>query len=355
MESRKQDLGVDLTNEQLVEALRTMIRTRALDAKMILLQRQGRIGFYLECRGQEATHLGAAMALEPEDWYWAHYRDQGVPIHKGISILEMVHQILGNSEDNTKGRQMPVHYSFRKQNFVSISSPLAVQIIQAAGCAYAQKVKGDKGITIVSFGDGSSSEGDFHSGMNFAAVQKAPCIFLLENNQFAISTPTSKQSASETFADKAIAYGMPGVRVDGNDLLAMYQAVKEAADRARAGEGPTLIEAVSFRMGAHSTSDDPSRYVDDELYKEWAKKDPVDRLVKYLKKQGVIDDDQIREMEEQAKEEVNEALKEAESVAPMPDPETLWEDLYEELPEMHQVQRERMRQDIAENGIPEGH
>lgn len=355
LESRKKDLGLDLSGEDLRKLYTTMVRTRKMDEKLVLLQRQGRIGFYLACTGQEATHVGAAFALEQDDWFFAHYRDQGIPLLKGIAMERLVHQCFGNAVDNTKGRQMPVHYSFREINFFSVSSPLGVQIIQAAGAAYAMKVRGRPDVVMTNFGDGSSSEGDFHSGMNFAAVQKAPCIFLLENNQWAISVPTSKQSASESFAIKAKAYGMPGVQVDGNDVLAMYQAVKEAADRARRGEGPTLIEAVSFRMAAHSTSDDPSRYVPEAEFAEWKAKDPIARFEKYLLRQEVIDEDFIETTAREAEAEVTAAIKAAEKPTWHPEPDTLFDDVYAELPPHLLEQRERMRRDVDEHGVPGGH
>lgn len=355
LESRKQDLGLDLSDDDLRKMYTTMVRTRKMDEKFVLLQRQGRIGFYLACLGQEATHIGAAYAMEDDDWFFPHYRDQGIPLLKGIPMVKMAHQCFGNVEDNTKGRQMPVHYSFRDINYYSISSPLGVQIIQAAGAAYAQKQQGTKQVSMVFFGDGTSSEGDFHSGMNFAAVQKAPCIFMLENNQWAISVPSSKQSASESYAIKAKAYGMPGVQVDGNDVLAVYQVTKEAIERARAGEGPTLIEAVSYRRAAHSTSDDPSRYCPPEELAEWEKKDPVHRFEKYLKKKGIIDDNFIQAVATEAEKEVSDAIKAAESVQWHPEADTMFDDVFADLPPHLIEQREQMRADIEENGMPEGH
>ncbi|MGB0652823.1 MAG: pyruvate dehydrogenase (acetyl-transferring) E1 component subunit alpha [Thermoplasmatota archaeon] len=355
LESRKKDLGLDLSDSDLRELYTAMVRVRKMDEKLVVLQRQGRIGFYLECRGQEAIAAGSAFAMEGDDWFFPHYRDQTIPLLKGIPMKALMDQCFGNSVDNTKGRQMPVHYSFRDINYYSVSSPLGVQIIQAAGAAYAMKQRGTKQVAITYFGDGSSSEGDFHSGMNFAAVQKAPCIFMLENNQWAISVPTSKQSASESFAIKAQAYGMPGVQVDGNDVLAMYQVTKEAIERARRGEGPTLIEAVTFRMGAHSTSDDPSRYVPKEEYAEWEKKDPIARFEKYLLKRGVVDDEFIAKTAADAEKEVAESLKASEAEAPLPHADTVFEDVYAELPDHLVEQREAMRADVAENGMPEGH
>ncbi len=355
LESRKKDLGLDLSDNDLRELYTTMVRVRKMDEKLVLLQRQGRIGFYLECRGQEAAHIGAAFALEQDDWVFPHYRDQGIALLRGASVQQLVHQCYGNAEDNVKGRQMPVHYSFKDMNYVSVSSPLGVQIVQAAGTAYAMKVKGTNQVALTGFGDGSSSEIDFHSGLNFAAVTKSPCIFLLENNQWAISVPVEKQSASETFAQKAVAYGMPGVRVDGNDVLAMYQAAKEAVHRARNGEGPTLIEAVTFRMGAHSTSDDPSRYCPPEMYEEWEKKDPIARFEKFLLKNGTIDEAFIEKTAKAAEADVAQAIKNAEAAEPMPPADSMFDDVYENVPPILEDQREAMRKDFDEHGVPGGH
>ena len=355
LESKKKDLGLDLSDSDLLELYTTMMRVRVMDEKMVLKQRQGRIGFYLTCLGQEATHIGAAFALEPNDWVFPHYRDPGIPLLRGVTMQQMVHQVYGNSEDKSKGRQMPVHYSFKNENFVSISSPLGTQIIQAAGCAYAMKVRGTTQVAMTSFGDGSSSESDFHAGLNMAAVTKSPCIFLLENNQWAISVPSHKQSASESYAIKAVAYGMPGVQVDGNDVLAVYQVMKEAVNRARNGEGPTLIEAITFRMGAHSTSDDPSRYCPPEEFEAWAKKDPVVRFEKYLEREGILSPEQIKAIRAAADEEITNAIQVAESVAAHPPIDSMFDDVYEEVPDLLIDQREEMREDYNEHGIPGGH
>jgi TPP-dependent pyruvate/acetoin dehydrogenase alpha subunit len=354
LESRKKDLELDLSKEDLLKMYTTMVRVRKFDEKFVLLQRQGRIGFYLACLGQEATAIGAAYAMEEDDWFFAHYRDQAVPLLKGITMEQMSHQCFGNAVDNSKGRQMPVHYSFKEINYFSVSSPLAVQIIQAAGAAYGMKMRGKGQVAMTFFGDGSSSEGDFHSGMNFAAVTKSPCIFMLENNQLAISVPLEKQTGNTQMFEKAIGYGMPGVQVDGNDVLAMYQVTKEAIARARAGEGPTLIEAVTFRRSAHSTSDDPSRYVDDAVLKEWEKKDPIDRFEKYLKKIGHLDAKLIEKTAKDAEAEVSAAIKAAEAVQWHPEPDTLFDDVYETLPAHLLEQREIMRAEIEEHGMPKG-
>jgi 2-oxoisovalerate dehydrogenase E1 component alpha subunit len=355
LESKRKDLELDLSDTDLKKLYTTMVRVRKMDEKLILLQRQGRIGFYLSCLGQEACHIGAAYALNEDDWIFPHYRNPGTPLLRGVSMLRMVNQCYGNQADEIKGRQMPVHYSFRDINFFSISSPLGTQIVQAAGAAYAMKLKGTKQVAMTSFGDGSSSEIDFHSGMNLAAVTRSPCIFMLENNQYAISVPSEKQSASESYAIKAAAYGMPGVQVDGNDILAVYKVSKDAVDRARRGEGPTLIELVTFRMGAHSTSDDPSRYCPPELLKQWAEKDPLKRFEAYLLRGKVLSQAEMDRLAKAAEDEVAEAIKAAEKNGPHPPVETMFDDVYEGVPEHLAAQRDQMMQDYKEHGIPGAH
>jgi 2-oxoisovalerate dehydrogenase E1 component alpha subunit len=355
LESKKKDLELDLSDTDLKKLYATMVRVRRMDEKLILLQRQGRIGFYLSCLGQEACHIGAAYALNEDDWIFPHYRNPGTPLLRGVSMQRMVHQCYGNAEDEIKGRQMPVHYSFKDINFFSISSPLGTQIVQAAGTAYAMKLKGTKQVAMTSFGDGSSSEIDFHSGLNFAAVTKSPCIFMLENNQWAISVPTAKQSASESYAIKAAAYGMPGIQVDGNDVLAVYKVTKDAVDRARRGEGPTLIELVTFRMGAHSTSDDPSRYCPPEQLKEWAQKDPLKRFEAFLLRNKVLAQAEMDKLAKDAVAEVEEAIKNAEKAGPMPEVGTMFDDVYEHVPELLLSQRDDMLRDYKEHGIPGAH
>jgi pyruvate dehydrogenase E1 component alpha subunit len=356
LESRnKAELSLDLSDTDLRRLHTAMVRVRKMDEKLILLQRQGRIGFYLSCLGQEACHIGAAYALAEDDWIFPHYRNPGTPLLRGVSMERMVHQCFGNAKDEIKGRQMPVHYSFRDINFFSISSPLGTQIVQAAGAAYAMKLKGAKQVAMTSFGDGSSSEIDFHSGLNLAAVTKSPCIFVLENNQYAISVPTSRQSASESFAVKAKAYGMPGVQVDGNDILAVYKVTKEAVERARAGEGPTLIECVTMRMGAHSTSDDPSRYCPPEQLKEWAAKDPLKRFEAYLLKSKVMTQSEMDKSAKDAVAEVEAAIKSAEGVVAHPPVESMFDDVYETVPDSLAKQRDEMVRDYKEHGIPGAH
>lgn len=321
----------NLKDDQLKAMYATMVRVRMLNERGMNLQRQGRIGFYIGSEGQEAVHVGAAAAMDAKDWYFAHYRDPGVALLRGATIESMVHQLYGNAKDMAKGRQMPNHFSFVDQKFFSISSPLTTQVPQAVGAAYGMKIKNTGEVAVTSFGDGSSSEGDFHVGMNFAGVWKAPCVFLLNNNQWAISVPSHMQTASETYAQKAEAYGFEGVRVDGNDILAVVSAMQKAVEKARKGEGPTLVECYTFRMGPHSSSDDPKRYVAQEDLATWGQKDPIVRFRNYLVKKGVWDDKQEAQLIENTKAEIQAAVEAAEE-AGEPELRELITDVYEEVP-----------------------
>lgn len=310
---------------------RAMVAQRMLEDRGTKLQRQGRIGFYIGGLGQEAVGAAGALALRPDDWIAPSYRSPAFVLVRGVSIQKLVHQCYGNARDNTKGRQMPNHYSFREANFVSISSPLATQIPQATGIAMAMKLRGDGNVVLCDFGDGATSEGDFHVGLNFAAVFKAPVVFLCQNNGWAISVPVSRQTASAGFAVKARAYGMPGERVDGNDALAVYAAVRAAAERARAGGGPTLIEAVTFRMGSHSSSDDWTRYRDKAEVEAWAKRDPIERFRRYLEHRGDWNATAEKALRDKLEAEIEAAVKEAEGTPEPPLP-SMFEDVFASLP-----------------------
>jgi pyruvate dehydrogenase E1 component alpha subunit len=318
-----------LSDGQLKELYKHMLMVRLMDERGMLLQRQGRLGFYISAEGQEAVHVGAGYALEPEDWYYPHYRDPGVALMRGVSFREVFHQLYGTAEDITKGRQMPNHFSWKDRHVVSISSPLGTQIPQATGTAYAAKYRGERKVVMTSFGDGTTSEGDFHVGLNFAAVWKCPVVFLCNNNQWAISVPLHKQTASESIAIKALAYGMEGIRVDGNDVLAVYRATKEAVDRARNGQGPTLIEAVTYRMGPHSSSDDATRYTPKEQLEAWRKKDPLLKFQRYLERKGVWDQAWADQLAEGLKADIADAVKAAEAVG-KPPLRSIVEDVFEQ-------------------------
>ena len=328
-----------LPAETLLRGYRNLVLVRVLDGRMLSLQRQGRIGFYVPSTGEEACQVGSALALNPEDWVFPAYREPGCALTRGLDLKLMIAQEYGNSLDVNKGRQMPNHFGWRSINYVSASSPVGTQIPHAVGTAWAAKVRGDKLATLVYFGDGATSGSDFHVGMNFAGVFKTPTVFFCKNNQYAISLPLSQQTASKTLAQKALAYGFEGVRVDGNDLLAVYAATKAAADKARAGGGPTLIEAVTYRLGPHSSSDDPTRYRDTKEVAEWQRKDPVERMRKYLELKGLWSSDKEDALRKELDDSITTTIREVER-APPPPLESLFTDVFEDLTPVLQEEME---------------
>jgi pyruvate dehydrogenase E1 component subunit alpha len=318
-----------LASEQLVAIYRAMRRVRILDTRMVALQRQGRIGFYGSTTGQEASPIATAFAIEPGDWVFPALRESAIMLVRGFALTKYLAQVFGNDLDVLKGRQMPSHMSGREVHQVSWSSCIGPQVPQAVGAAWAAKLRGDKVVTVGFLGDGATSEPDFHNAMNFAAVFRAPCVMICQNNHWSISVPTSRQTASKTLAVKARGYGLPGVRVDGNDVLAVYRAVSDAAALARSGGGPTFIECVTYRMGAHSTSDDPSRYRSEEEVQAWAKKDPILRLRRHLVYLELLDDALDQKIEAEINEEISAAVAEVERHGP-PAQGTLFDDVYAE-------------------------
>jgi pyruvate dehydrogenase E1 component alpha subunit/2-oxoisovalerate dehydrogenase E1 component alpha subunit len=320
-----------LSDEMLVRAYREMRRVRILDARMILLQRQGRVGFYGAAQGQEAVPIATGLAVSEKDWVFPALREQAIMLVRGFPLRAFVAQIFANSGDVLKGRQMPSHQSGRAVNQVSWSSCIAPQLPQAVGAAWAMRARKTGGVAIAFCGDGATSQPDFHAAMNFAAVWRVPCVLVCQNNHWSISVPTSKQTASRTIAVKARAYGMPGLRVDGNDLLAVYKAMSESIERARSGGGPTFVEAVTYRMGAHSTSDDPSRYRTQAEVEEWARKDPLDRLRKHMLHLGLVTDEIDAALEKELAAEIAAAVEEIEKMPP-PARASLMDDVYAELP-----------------------
>jgi pyruvate dehydrogenase E1 component alpha subunit/2-oxoisovalerate dehydrogenase E1 component alpha subunit len=296
---------------------------------MITLQRQGRIGFYGACTGQEAATIASAYALKPSDWIFQALREQGAALMRGLGLVPLIAQVFGNSGDITKGRQMPSHPASRAVNHVSWSSVIGTQLPQAVGAAWAAKLKGDDTVVLAYMGDGATSSADFHVAMNFAGVFKVPVVFICQNNHWSISVPTKNQTASETIAIKAQAYGLPGVKVDGNDAEAVHKAVAEAVSRARSGKGATLVECETYRMGAHSTSDDPTRYRDQNEVEEWKKRDPIVRAFKRLVDLDVWDGKRDEALRAELLEEVNAAIKQAEALPPPPK-SSLFDDVYAE-------------------------
>jgi pyruvate dehydrogenase E1 component subunit alpha len=319
---------VTLPDAEVLRLYRVMVLNRALDERMITLQRQGRIGFYIGSIGEEATVLGSAAAMLETDWIFPCYREHGAVLLRGMPLVTFLCDLLGNSGDVMKGRQMPCHEAWRPGRFTSISSPISTQIPHAVGAAWAARLKGDAMVSLTYFGEGGTSAHDFHTGLNFASVRKIPVVFVCRNNGWAISVPRERQTGSETIAQKAIAYGMRGERVDGNDLLAVHAATRRARERAAAGEGPTLLECVTYRVEGHSTSDDPRAYRPAELVEPWKKKDPLLRMRRYLARRGALDDAADEKIRAEVREVLQGALKEAEAFAPKPPVETLFEDVY---------------------------
>jgi pyruvate dehydrogenase E1 component alpha subunit/2-oxoisovalerate dehydrogenase E1 component alpha subunit len=310
---------------------RGMLTIRIMDERLLGMQRQGRIGFYGEAKGQEAAVIGAAAALGPDDWLVPALREAGAAIFRGLTLRQYVAQIFGNADDVAQGRQLPCHPGTRAARYVTMSSCIATQLPHAVGMAMAAKIRRDPVVVLGCLGDGASSEEDFHVAANFAGVYRAPVVFLCSNNQWAISTPSTQQTASATFAVKALAYGFGGVRVDGNDVLAVYSAVKSAVEQARRGGGPTLVEALTYRVSAHSSSDDPSRYRDERVTDAWKKKDPIDRFKKFLVAQGLLDETADAKLRAAIDAEVREAIAAEEPVGPPP-LRSLIEDVYAEVP-----------------------
>jgi pyruvate dehydrogenase E1 component alpha subunit/2-oxoisovalerate dehydrogenase E1 component alpha subunit len=298
-----------------------------LDARMILLQRQGRVGFYGACTGQEAVPIATGLVCTPADWVFPALREQSIMLVRGFPLTQFVAQVFGNSGDVLKGRQMPSHPSGKQVHQVSWSSCIGPQIPQSVGAAWAMKRNKTNAVAFGFSGDGATSQPDFHAALTFASKLKTPSVIIVQNNHWSISVPTEKQTASKTIAVKARAYGIPGVRVDGNDLLAVYKVVRDAAERARNGGGPTLIEALTYRIGAHSTSDDPSRYRTDDEVERWKRKDPVDRLSKHLRVIGAVDDAWEAALEETLTAEIAACVTEVEKLPP-PERASLFDDVY---------------------------
>jgi pyruvate dehydrogenase E1 component subunit alpha len=311
---------------------RTMLLGRTLDDRLITLQRQGRVGFYGEARGQEAAIVGSAAALHDDDWVLPALRESGAALWRGYSLRRYVAQVMGNADDLLKGRQLSCHYGDRDVRYVPMSSCVGTQIPHAVGAAMAARILGHKTIVIGYLGDGATSTQDFHVAMNFAGVFSAPVILFCNNNQFSISVPVADQTACETIAQKGEAYGIPALRVDGNDVLAVFSATKHAADKARSGGGPTFIEALTYRVGAHSSSDDPSRYRDERVTAKWREeRDPIARFSAWLRAGGMLSEAAEEKLRAQLDEEVRQAIAAEEAVGP-PALDTLIADVYAQPP-----------------------
>jgi pyruvate dehydrogenase E1 component alpha subunit/2-oxoisovalerate dehydrogenase E1 component alpha subunit len=339
-----------MSDALVLRAYREIKRLRLIDARMILQQRQGRVGFYGACTGQEATPIATALALDADDWVFPALRESSIMLARGFPLTTYLAQIYGNAADILKGRQMPSHMSGKSVHQVSWSSVIGPQVPQAVGAAWAAKLKKHSTVTVGFLGDGATSEPDFHNAMNFAGVFKVPCVIVCQNNHWAISVPAERQSASATMAVKGRAYGVPSIRVDGNDVLAVYRVMREAVDRARAGQGPTFVEALTYRIGAHSTSDDPTRYRSQEEVDLWMQRDPLARLRKHLVHKGLLDDAADATLEQELNAEIATAIAAVESVGP-PARETLFDDVYASRP----WHLEEQRQELARSGPAPAH
>jgi len=307
-----------------------MLLARRVDEPSWILNRQGKAAFVISCHGQEAAQVGAAYNLRPGgDYLYPYYRDSGMTLLLGQTPRDQFLSLLGKKEDpNSGGRQMPGHFSSRKLNIVTASAPVGVQYPHASGTALAFKIRGEDGVVLASGGEASTSGGDWHEAMNFAGIHDLPLVFLVENNVYAISVHAEFQVAG-SIAKRAEGYGFPGEEVDGNDVLAVYEVAREAFERARAGGGPTLIEANTYRMTAHSSDDDDRRYREREELEEWRKKDPIVRFEKYLLDNGVMNESERDEISGRIKAEVAEASEYAEN-APFADPEDALTGVYAE-------------------------
>lgn len=312
------DHPIDLTDEQLRTLYRHMVVTRKVDKEAINLQRQGQLGVYASCMGQEAAQVGGAYALGDKDWVFPSYREMGAAVARGVDTGKLLHLF--------RGTWLSDHDPYEQQ-YALLSIPIGTQALHAAGFAMGAKFDENPIVVMAYFGDGATSEGDPHEAMNFAGVFDAPCIFFVQNNQYAISVPLSQQTAAPTLAHKAVGYGMPGLRCDGNDVLATYAVTKKAVDRARKGDGPALIEALTYRMEAHTTSDDPTRYRTKEELEAAAATDPIARFRLFLEKKDLWDDELQQRVEDEAAAEATRMRDEIYE-APHGDPMELFEHVY---------------------------
>lgn len=315
------DLEPVIDDASLVKLYRTMVLAREADDRAVKLQRQGRMGAYGPSKGQEASQIGPISVLEETDWMVPAFRELPALIWREVPLWRFYLYYMGNEE----GSNYPLNV-----RVTPTAIPVGSQIPHAVGISYASMLRGEKDVTIVYFGDGATSEGDFHEGLNFAGVYKTPTVFVCQNNQYAISTPRSHQTASRTIAQKAVAYGFPGIQVDGNDVLAMRVATKEAVERARRGEGPTLIESYTYRLGDHTTSDDATRYRKEIELREWEEKDPIKRFKIYLENKGIWNEKLEKEALSEAQKTVDEEVAKAESY-PVPTVEDLFRFTFKEL------------------------
>ncbi|MBI4473277.1 MAG: thiamine pyrophosphate-dependent dehydrogenase E1 component subunit alpha [Acidobacteria bacterium] len=320
-----------MTNEILIRIYRAMLLTRLFEARVIALQRQGKVSVYATSEGEEAIGTAAVSALAEGDWLFPDYRSAGALFARGVTIDTYLAQLLGTAHDSSKGRQMPTHYASLEQRIASVSTPVGNNIVHAAGLAWAVKIRKGPEVVLVLFGDGATSSDGFHAAMNIAGVHRLPIVFLCRNNQYAISLPLNLQTASATIAIKAQAYGFEGVRIDGNDPEAVYTAAFQASERARHGEGPTLIEAVGYRFGSHTTADDAKRYRSDGELAEWKDRDCIEATRRKLEQHGIWDKEKDNLLRRELGAQIDLSVKAA-LEAPAPPLSSMFSDVYAELP-----------------------
>ncbi len=335
-------LDPKLKGDKSLYLYRLMLLARRMDERCINLQRQGRIGTYGPCRGQEAAHCASGIVMEPDDWVVYAFREPGTAIHRGWPI-EHAMLFWGGFED---GCRVP-----NGVKDLPLCVPIASQIPHGMGLGWAMKLRNDPHCVLVYLGDGATSEGDFHESMNFAGVYKLPVIFFVQNNHWAISIPVHNQTASETIAHKCVAYGFDGIQVDGNDPLAVYVATQEAAEKARKGGGPTLIEAVTYRMSVHTTADDPTKYRSEAEVKAWEHRDPIHRYGKYLRKRRMLNEDLEQKIENEVQGEVKAAVERYEAHCRNVDPSIVFDYMHAELPAELVKQREEYRRCLVQEGV----
>jgi pyruvate dehydrogenase E1 component alpha subunit len=340
-------LEPDIPEELLLKIHRVMLLTRRFDERLLNLQRQGRIGTFAPVKGQEASQLGAVALLQPSDWMVPAFRETAAMLWRGTTMESIVVYYAGYDEGSRIGDN---------QNDLPIAIPVASQLLHAVGLGWSIAYRRKDDVVMTFFGDGATSEGDFHEAMNFAGVYQTPVIFVCQNNHWAISVPRSKQTRSKTLAQKALAYGIPGVQIDGNDLLAVYAAAKESVDRARSGGGPTMIECVTYRLLMHTTADDPKRYRSDEEVEPWMKRDPIPRFQGYLKGKGLLSDKQIETIEAEIMAEIQTAVDRAEEQAKsLGNPLDMFNHTFADLPPTLQEQKKELTQELARIGKEETH
>jgi pyruvate dehydrogenase E1 component alpha subunit len=333
-------LEPDISEDILLKLYRTMVLGRRFDERLLNLQRQGRIGTFPPIKGQEAAQLGTIAQLRSSDWMVPAFRETAAELWRGRSLESVI--IFNNGFG--EGGDIP-----KDRNDLPISVPVGSQIIHAVGLGWAAKYRQKDDVVMTFFGDGATSEGDFHEGLNFAAVFQAPVVFVCQNNHWAISVPLSKQTRSKTLAQKAVAYGMPGIQVDGNDILAVYVAAREAVERARSGGGPTLIECVTYRLMMHTTADDPKRYRTDKEVERWSKRDPLPRFQKYLRNKGLLSEEKIKELESEVLDEIQAAVDVAEKkMETFGDPMDMFEHAYAEMPPYLNEQKAELARELSE-------